>query len=41
MQSDLVVNPGNGHPSVRAHGLIAEQIYTELEELGILDKLCK
>ncbi len=41
MQSDLVVNPNNGHPSVKAHGMIAEALYAELESRGVLDRLCE
>ena len=39
--SDLVVNPNNLHPSVLAHGMIAEALYRHLDSSGILDRLCR
>ena len=39
--SDLVVSPNNNHPSVLAHGMIAEALYEELDSSGVLDRLCR
>lgn len=39
--SDLVVNPNNLHPSVLAHGMIAEALFEELSSSGVLDRLCR
>jgi len=40
-KSDLVVNENNAHPSVLAHGLLAEVLYIELEESGVLGRLTR
>lgn len=39
IRSDLVVSENNGHPSVLAHGLLAEVLYIELEKAGVLARL--
>lgn len=35
--SDLVVSPGNLHPSVLQHALAAEKLLAQLEQTGLLE----
>ena len=35
--TELVVGPGNSHPSPLQHEMAAEQLFADLERLGILE----
>jgi hypothetical protein len=39
LASDLVVGPGNSHPSPRLHRLTAEWVLRELEQRGVIERL--